>query len=279
MTEQQTGTTESAERRSPLHDEHVALGANLTSFGGWLMPLRYTSDLAEHRAVREAAGLFDLSHMGEIEVAGPQAAAALDHALVGNLSAVAPGRARYTMICQEDGAVLDDLVVYRLADERFLVVANAGTPTSSRASSSRGPRASTRRSPTRGEHGARRGPGPRAEEIVAGLTDPADPAAVETVRDLRYYAAAPLVLRTDDGAVDALVARTGYTGRTASSCSCPRTAPPTCGAPCSPRVRRSASSRRDCPRATRCAWRRGCRCTGTSSTPRPRRTRRGSVAS
>ncbi len=121
--------------------------------------------------------------------------------------------------------------------------------------------------------------GPRAEEIVAGLTDPADPAAVETVRDLRYYAAAPLVLRTDDGAVDALVARTGYTGRTASSCSCPRTAPPTCGAPCSPRVRRSASSRRDCPRATRCAWRRGCRCTGTSSTPRPRRTRRGSVAS
>ena len=74
------------------------------------------------RAVREAAGLFDLSHMGEIEVAGPQAAAALDHALVGNLTAVAPGRARYTMICQEDGAVLDDLVVYRLGAERFLVV-------------------------------------------------------------------------------------------------------------------------------------------------------------
>lgn len=213
MTEQQTGTTESAERRSPLHDEHVALGANLTSFGGWLMPLRYTSDLAEHRAVREAAGLFDLSHMGEIEVAGPQAAAALDHALVGNLSAVAPGRARYTMICQEDGAVLDDLVVYRLADERFLVVANAGN-------ADLVARELVERAAgfdaTVTDQGAGTAlvavQGPRAEEIVAGLTDPADPVAAETVRDLRYYAAAPLVLRTDDGPVDALVARTGYTG-------------------------------------------------------------------
>lgn len=213
MTEQQTGTTESAERRSPLHDEHVALGANLTSFGGWLMPLRYTSDLAEHRAVREAAGLFDLSHMGEIEVAGPQAAAALDHALVGNLSAVAPGRARYTMICQEDGAVLDDLVVYRLADERFLVVANAGNADLvARELVARAAGFDA----TVTDQGASTAlvavQGPRAEEIVAGLTDPADPVAAETVRDLRYYAAAPLVLRTDDGPVDALVARTGYTG-------------------------------------------------------------------
>lgn len=213
MTEQQTGTTESAERRSPLHDEHVALGANLTSFGGWLMPLRYTSDLAEHRAVREAAGLFDLSHMGEIEVAGPQAAAALDHALVGNLSAVAPGRARYTMICQEDGAVLDDLVVYRLADERFLVVANAGNADLvARELVARAAGFDA----TVTDQGASSAlvavQGPRAEEIVAGLTDPADPVAAETVRDLRYYAAAPLVLRTDDGPVDALVARTGYTG-------------------------------------------------------------------
>ena len=213
MTEQQTGTTESAERRSPLHDEHVALGANLTSFGGWLMPLRYTSDLAEHRAVREAAGLFDLSHMGEIEVAGPQAAAALDHALVGNLSAVAPGRARYTMICQEDGAVLDDLVVYRLADERFLVVANAGNADLvARELVARAAGFDANVTDQGSATALVAVQGPRAEEIVAGLTDPADPVAAGTVRDLRYYAAAPLVLRTDDGAVDALVARTGYTG-------------------------------------------------------------------
>jgi len=215
MTDQQTGAAagDDAGRRSPLHAEHVALGANLTTFGGWLMPLRYTSDLAEHRAVREAAGLFDLSHMGEIEVAGPRAAAALDHALVGNLSAVAPGRARYTMICQEDGAVLDDLVVYRLAQERFLVVANAGNADLvARELVARAEGFDATVTDQGAETALVAVQGPRAEEIVAGLTDPADPAAAQAVRDLRYYAAVPLALRTDTGPVDALVARTGYTG-------------------------------------------------------------------
>ena len=97
----------------------------MTDFAGWLMPLRYEGETAEHQAVRNSAALFDLSHMGEIAVTGPQAAAALDYALVGRLSALAPGRARYTMICAPDGGVLDDLIVYRLADEEYLVVANA----------------------------------------------------------------------------------------------------------------------------------------------------------
>ncbi|MFF2833527.1 glycine cleavage system aminomethyltransferase GcvT [Cellulosimicrobium cellulans] len=206
-------TDRPTDRHSPLHDEHVALGANLTSFGGWLMPLRYTSDLAEHRAVREAAGLFDLSHMGEIEVAGPQAGAALDHALVGNLTAVAPGRARYTMICQEDGAVLDDLVVYRLGTERFLVVANAGNADLvARELVARAVGFDATVTDQGADTALVAVQGPRAEEIVAGLTDPGDAAAAQTVRDLKYYAAAPLALRTDAGQVDALVARTGYTG-------------------------------------------------------------------
>jgi len=205
------------DRHSPLHDEHVALGAHLTSFGGWLMPLRYTSDLAEHRSVRAAAGLFDLSHMGEIEVAGPQAAAALDHALVGNLTAVTPGRARYTMICQEDGAVLDDLVVYRLAPERFLVVANAGNADLvARELVARAAGFDATVTDQGADTALVAVQGPRAEEIVAGLTDPADPAAADTVRGMKYYAAAPLALRTDAGddagSIDALVARTGYTG-------------------------------------------------------------------
>src|SRR5260370_912603 len=88
------------------------------------MPLRYASETAEHNAVRTAAGLFDLSHMGEIAVTGPGAGAALDYALTGHLSAVAPGRARYTMICAPDGGVLDDLVVYRLGDDEYRGVAN-----------------------------------------------------------------------------------------------------------------------------------------------------------
>src|ERR1700730_1669304 len=112
-------------RQTPLHAIHERLGATMTSFAGWQMPLRYASETAEHHAVRRAAGLFDLSHMGEIVVAGPEAGAALDYALTGHLSMLRRGRARYTMICAEDGGVLDDLVVYRQDEDEFLVIANA----------------------------------------------------------------------------------------------------------------------------------------------------------
>lgn len=108
-----------------LHAVHNAAGASFTDFAGWQMPLRYSSELAEHHAVRRTAGLFDLSHMGELEVVGPQAAAFLDYAMVGEISAVAVNKAKYTMICQEDGGILDDLIVYRLEDHRYMVVANA----------------------------------------------------------------------------------------------------------------------------------------------------------
>jgi aminomethyltransferase len=108
-----------------LYAVHERLGAVMTSFAGFQMPLRYGSETAEHQAVRHAAGLFDLSHMGEILVRGPGAGAALDYALVGLLSGLRPGRARYTMICAPDGGVLDDLVVYRQGEEDFLVIANA----------------------------------------------------------------------------------------------------------------------------------------------------------
>ena len=196
-------------RSTPLEAEHHALGATLTEFGGWLMPLRYTSDLAEHRAVREAAGLFDLSHMGELHLTGPGAAAALDHALVGSATAIAVGRARYSMICAPDGAVLDDLIVYRLADEHFLVVANAGNAAL-----------------VAGELAARAAgfdvvvedrsqataliavQGPRAAEIVVGLMHADD---ADAVRDLPYYAAVPATAQVGEG-LAALVARTGYTG-------------------------------------------------------------------
>ena len=112
-------------RTTPLRAVHEGLGATMTGFAGWLMPLRYRSETAEHQAVRNAAGLFDLSHMGEIAVTGPGAPGALDYALVGHLSAVAPGRARYTMICAPDGGILDDLIVYRLADAEYLLIPNA----------------------------------------------------------------------------------------------------------------------------------------------------------
>ncbi len=117
--------TETSIHRTPLLDRHEALGAKIVEFGGWLMPLQYRGILEEHRAVRERAGLFDLSHMGELYVEGPEAGVALARALVSDPTALAVGRAQYSMICQPDGGVIDDLIVYRLAAERFLVVANA----------------------------------------------------------------------------------------------------------------------------------------------------------
>ena len=109
-----------------LVDIHRALRARLIEFGGWLMPVQYAGILEEHRAVRERAGLFDLSHMGELVVEGDDAGDALAAALVTDPRTLAVGRAQYSMIVAPDGGVIDDLIVYRLGPERFLVVANAG---------------------------------------------------------------------------------------------------------------------------------------------------------
>jgi len=113
-------------RTSPLHDRHEALGASFTDFGGWNMPVRYTSDLAEHRAVREAAGLFDISHMAEFRVEGEAAAAFLDYVLAGRLSIMKVGKAKYSLVLAASGGIVDDVIVYRTADDSFLVISNAG---------------------------------------------------------------------------------------------------------------------------------------------------------
>ena len=94
------------ENYTALYEEHKKLGASFTDFGGWQMPLKYSSELAEHHAVRKAAGIFDLSHMGEVWVTGPDAAAFLDYALVGKISAMAVGKAKYSLICNEDGGII-----------------------------------------------------------------------------------------------------------------------------------------------------------------------------
>ena len=113
-------------RTSPLNDRHEALGASFTDFGGWNMPVRYTSDLAEHRAVREAAGLFDISHMAEFRVEGEKAAAFLDYVLAGRLSTMKIGKAKYSLVLAESGGIVDDVIVYRLGEQSFLVISNAG---------------------------------------------------------------------------------------------------------------------------------------------------------
>jgi aminomethyltransferase len=190
-------------RQTPLHAVHERLGATMTSFAGWQMPLRYASETAEHLAVRRAAGLFDLSHMGEITVAGPGAGAALDYALVGNLSALRPGRARYTMICAEDGGVLDDLVVYRLDEDEFLVIANASN-TDVVYESVRGRAAGhdARVTDATGDYALVAIQGPEAAGILAPLAGGLDLGAI------RYYAGA----FGEVAGHRAWVARTGYTG-------------------------------------------------------------------
>lgn len=113
-------------RYTPLRERHEALGASFTDFGGWQMPVRYTSDLAEHHAVRQSAGIFDISHMAEFLVTGEAAAAFLDYALAGRISAMPIGKAKYSLMLSEDGGIVDDVIAYRLAEDRYLVIANAG---------------------------------------------------------------------------------------------------------------------------------------------------------
>ncbi|WP_405084088.1 glycine cleavage system aminomethyltransferase GcvT [Microbispora sp. NBC_01389] len=189
-------------RSTPLRGVHERLGATLTDFAGWQMPLRYGSESAEHNAVRTAAGLFDLSHMGEIFVTGPQAGEALDHALVGHLSILGPGRARYTMIVNEDGGILDDLIVYRLDEDRYMVVANASNyAVAARELAARSEGYDARVTDRSDEYALVAVQGPRAAEILRGLTD-AD------VDGLKYYAILPGVV----AGAPAMIARTGYTG-------------------------------------------------------------------
>lgn len=189
-------------RETALVDVHRALGARLIDFAGWLMPVQYAGIIEEHRAVRERAGLFDLSHMGELFVEGDDAGDALAAALVTDPRTLTVGRAHYSMICAPDGGIIDDLIVYRLGSERFLVVANAGNA-----------------AVVSDELAARLGgwkavlddrslatslvaiQGPRAAGILGPLTD-------VDLGGLKYYA----IAEGQVAGIPALVARTGYTG-------------------------------------------------------------------
>ena len=225
----EAGPVPAEPRFTPLRGIHESLGAAFTDFGGWQMPVRYASDLAEHHAVRQAAGLFDISHMAEFLVTGPGAGEFLDYALAGCLSTMAVGKAKYSLLLDDDGGIIDDVIVYCLGADWFLVIANAGNREAvAEAFAARAPRApiaaSFHGAPTEGVHtfGLVAGAdvariedvsdacsliavqGPRAREIVAAT------AGVDTsgLDELGYYAA---LQSTFDGE-PLLIARTGYTG-------------------------------------------------------------------
>jgi aminomethyltransferase len=205
-------------RATALHDVHERLGAQFTDFAGWDMPVRYSSDLAEHHAVRNSAGIFDLSHMAEIELIGADAGAALDHAFAGKLSSISIGRAKYTLLLAEDGGVIDDVIVYRLAEQRYWVVANAAnrdvvvTQLRERIAGCDVTLTDLTEQVTLVAV-----QGPRSQEIVIGAllgddsgADAAPAAGLtdEDIAGLRYYRS----LRGTYRGEDLLLARTGYTG-------------------------------------------------------------------
>jgi aminomethyltransferase len=220
-------------RYTPLRERHEALGASFTDFGGWQMPVRYTSDLAEHHAVRQAAGIFDISHMAEFLVTGDFAGEFLDYSLAGRLSAMPVGKAKYSLMLADDGGIIDDVIVYRLADDRFLVIANAGNrgfvdsafasrvrSFPSRIERERAPLAAGEDRTFEGflgdrgvdvedvsdEYALLAVQGPASEAIVsstAGITDLSTPWSEQ-----KYYAWADAMFL----GVPLLLARTGYTG-------------------------------------------------------------------
>ncbi|QEV20369.1 glycine cleavage system aminomethyltransferase GcvT [Streptomyces alboniger] len=194
-----------APRLTALDAVHRSLGATMTDFAGWDMPLRYGSERDEHNAVRTKAGLFDLSHMGEITVTGPAAADFLNFALVGNIGSIGVGRARYTMIVAEDGGILDDLIVYRLGEPEapeYMVVANASNAqVVLDALTARAEGFDVEVRDDRDAYALLAVQGPESPGILKSLTD-AD------LDNLKYYAGLPGTV----AGVPALIARTGYTG-------------------------------------------------------------------
>ncbi|GAA4970666.1 glycine cleavage system aminomethyltransferase GcvT [Actinoplanes utahensis] len=187
--------------QSPLHDRHAALGAKFAAFGGWDMPLEYAGGgvLKEHAAVRESAGVFDVSHLGKARVRGAGAAAFVNSCLTNDLGRIAPGQAQYTLCCDENGGVVDDLIAYLHGDDHVFLIPNAAnTAEVVRRLTAAAPAGVTVTDEHR-RHAVLAVQGPRSAEILAGLGLPVD-------HDYMSFATV-----TADGG-ELVVCRTGYTG-------------------------------------------------------------------
>jgi aminomethyltransferase len=188
--------------QTALDARHRALGARMIPFAGWEMPVQYQGLVEEHKAVRATAGLFDLSHMGELYIEGPGAGPALDYAIVTAPGKLTVGRAHYSMICAPDGGVIDDLIVYRLGEQKYLVVANASNaPTVAAELRERIAKFDARLDDASMRTSLVAIQGPRAAAILQPKID-------TDLNTLKYYAG----VQTTACGVPALLARTGYTG-------------------------------------------------------------------
>ena len=188
-------------KRTPLYAAHVKAGARMVPFGGWEMPVQYRGIVEEHRTVRAAVGCFDVSHMGEFEVEGPGALATLQRLTTNDVAALETGQVQYSVLCYPHGGIVDDLTVYRLAAERYMITVNASNIDKDWAHVTEGGGASARWRNVSDATGLIAVQGPRAEALVGRLAD------VDVTR-IGYY-------RFAEGRVagtPALISRTGYTG-------------------------------------------------------------------
>jgi aminomethyltransferase len=188
-------------RRTPLYESHRRLGARMVGFAGFEMPVHYTSILDEHRAVREAAGLFDVSHMGQIALTGPGAVASADRLLTRGLRGMAAGRVRYALLCNEAGGTVDDVTVYRLADDALLLCVNAANVEKDYRWAVRHATPETTVRNTSEETGLLALQGPASAAILARVC----PAALDAMPRYAFD-------RSEVAGCTALVSRTGYTG-------------------------------------------------------------------
>jgi aminomethyltransferase len=192
-------------RRTPLYDRHVALGARIVDFGGWDMPLHYGSQLEEHHAVRRAAGVFDVSHMAAIDLRGAQVRAFLQRLLANDVARLKEmGRALYSCMLNEQGGVLDDLIVYALAPSLYRLIVNAGTAGSDYAWIEPRARELGVAAQLRSDLGLLAVQGPQARSKASALWSSADAVIA--------LALAPMSAAALPSAPEVLVARTGYTG-------------------------------------------------------------------
>ena len=194
-------TTAAAARKTPLHGCHLEAGARMVEFAGWRMPVQYSGVIEEHRAVRAAAGLFDVSHMGEIRVAGPRAETALQRLTPNNVARLRPGRIHYSSLLTERGTYIDDLLVYRLSAEEFFLVVNAANAERDLAWVAAHAGDGAEVSDVSEGYALLALQGPRAEEILRQITD-------AELTELKYYRFAHAELEGRR----AIVSRTGYTG-------------------------------------------------------------------
>ncbi len=193
-----------APARTPLYDWHARHGARFVPFAGWEMPVQYTGIMEEHRATRTGAGLFDVSHMGEAIVTGPQAAEFLDHVATNRLGDLGVGRARYTLLCAPDGGVVDDIIVYRTGPQDFLLCLNAGnTPGDLAWLAGHAARFDCKFRDASPDYAQLALQGPRAVEIAARLAPPA-----VNLADVPRFSFVEILL----SGAPILASRTGYTG-------------------------------------------------------------------